>query len=641
MSRASDLGRVAVALTCVSVSLSALAEPPRRAGARGAVPSRPFAAPETDALRGAGPLGGDSEATAFSGRRFVIVDSDDDDDDGIADVVDPELGDAALARLTWLPRSELEPSARAPESAPFRLLDPRGAAIPPGQVLRGDRIGVQGVRPGSGGLRTSRGLSPVAVIELRAEDARGHRIDLARSHASLSRVLPEELGEERPDEDALRWMAVGAPRDVPQSLHFVSLDPGGKQKDALGPVPLTNTPCPRGTDPELACRVSPFIRLSTDAVDRGHPASLARSILAEVGGRLRVEVAPSVGVTVRVGGPRGLASFAEGRYRVRVRAHVLRVAPGGGPAVGADVSEARRLLEEELGLASALWGQCGIHFGPASSLDIRVVDVPPPHLLAVGCADGQRASGGALRVRVDGRPIEMEIRRGELPVEVAGRLAERLRQAGYAAAVSPNARSSRAAERSADVVVKGRGGQLVRLDTPDDAPASNDPTLPVCLGEVALEDGLLHFTDFDAAAGTVEERSLIKALQDDDPATLELIVVPTFAGAGRIGESFIFGPGTSAQNAVILDRAGVRAGARSFTLAHELGHILLDMPGHPDDFGVDTPSSLMDADAADSTIFGPRRLSLDECERAMRQSGPGAPVPLLTPWPLFGSPKID
>ena len=42
----------------------------------------------------------------------------------------------------------------------------------------------------------------------------------------------------------------------------------------------------------------------------------------------------------------------------------------------------------------------------------------------------------------------------------------------------------------------------------------------------------------------------------------------------------------------------------------------------------------MDADAADATIFGPRRLTVQECERALRQSGPTAPVPLLDEWEL-------
>jgi hypothetical protein len=45
---------------------------------------------------------------------------------------------------------------------------------------------------------------------------------------------------------------------------------------------------------------------------------------------------------------------------------------------------------------------------------------------------------------------------------------------------------------------------------------------------------------------------------------------------------------------------------------------------------------LMDSDASDASVFGPRRLSLAECERVMRESGPSARVPLLAPWP---SPK--
>jgi hypothetical protein len=85
---------------------------------------------------------------------------------------------------------------------------------------------------------------------------------------------------------------------------------------------------------------------------------------------------------------------------------------------------------------------------------------------------------------------------------------------------------------------------------------------------------------------------------------------------------------------VLLDRAGVRGGRASSALAHELGHILLDDPGHPDDFGADTPTRLMDADAVNPSAFGPRRLVAAECARAIRQSGPGSPLPLLRAWPL-------
>jgi hypothetical protein len=139
-------------------------------------------------------------------------------------------------------------------------------------------------------------------------------------------------------------------------------------------------------------------------------------------------------------------------------------------------------------------------------------------------------------------------------------------------------------------------------------------------------------------AGTIAERTLIKAFEDGDPATIEVFIIPRFARTGRIGESFIRTDGSSVRNAVILDRTGMQARTRSFALAHELGHIWLDVAGHPDDFGVDTTTELMDADASDDTIFGPRRLSVRDCERAIRQSGPRAAVPLLKDWPLFALP---
>ncbi len=178
-------------------------------------------------------------------------------------------------------------------------------------------------------------------------------------------------------------------------------------------------------------------------------------------------------------------------------------------------------------------------------------------------------------------------------------------------------------------------GALATLGAVPGEPLSSDPTLGACLGEVDLADGLTHFDDLDAVAGTLEERTLVKAYQDDDAATIDVFVVPSFSKTGRIGESFIDTDGSGIQNVVIVDRAGIRAGPRSYALAHELGHVLLDMPGHPDDFGVDHPWMLMDADATDGSIFGPRRLSIEDCERALRQSGPGSPSPLLTPWPLY------
>ena len=138
----------------------------------------------------------------------------------------------------------------------------------------------------------------------------------------------------------------------------------------------------------------------------------------------------------------------------------------------------------------------------------------------------------------------------------------------------------------------------------------------------------------DSVAGTLEERTLLKSVDDGDPHTVEVVVVPSFAGGGRIGESFIASDFSSLRNVVLLDRAGVRARRSSLTLAHELGHVLMDMPGHPDDYGIDTPTLLMDSDASDASPFGPRRLTVDECARVVRQAGPKARLPLLTDWPI-------
>jgi hypothetical protein len=326
------------------------------------------------------------------------------------------------------------------------------------------------------------------------------------------------------------------------------------------------------------------------------------------------------------------------RFRVRGRMHLVRVARGGAVPVGGDEAGAIAVAQSELETASSIWGQCGVHFGSAREQWIRVEDPPVAHLLAIGCEFGLPASGGEIAFKVGTSIVRVPTRAGQAPIDVAVAVARAARALGLVAEVSPNARVSYGAARTADVLLKKPDGALAAIEPLEGVCLSTDPTLTACAGEVDLSDGLAHFTDYDASAGTLEERALIKAYDDGDPTTIELIVVPAFAQAGRIGESFIYADGGSVRNVVILDRAGIRAGARSFALAHELGHILLDVAGHPDEFGVDRPNSLMDADAADASIFGPRRLALEECERAVRQNGPGAPVPLLHPWPLYSAP---
>jgi hypothetical protein len=346
----------------------------------------------------------------------------------------------------------------------------------------------------------------------------------------------------------------------------------------------------------------------------------------------------------------------------------VRPRAGGPPPMGGDDVGAVGVARAEVERANALWGACGVSFGPLEELDIAIVDPPRPHLLALGCDHGLPASGGSVRLRVDGHEVSAKIAAGMSPSAAARAVAGAINAAGFPARISDNPVIGAGAYGTSDVLVRRPGGSLATLDPPASGRVSTDATLTACIGLVDLEDGLQHFTDTDAIAGTVEERALLKAFDDGDPATIEVVMVPSFAGGGRIGESFIFADGGAIRNTIIEDRAGLRADRTSFALSHELGHVLLDDPGHPDDFGIDTPTRLMDADAANASAYGPRRLTVEECARAIRQSGvadpslpasskaiaspamplaktarstggapvfrPSGPVPLLVPWPL-------
>jgi hypothetical protein len=502
----------------------------------------------------------------------------------------------------------------------------------------------------------------VDAVELRALDHRGIQVDASRSHASLSRSLPEGLGVSptestaaastagaptagaaavgaRPasasarggpptvDEDALRFLLIGPPSVTSSSLEVLSAGPRGEALDSLSRLALEAAPCPSGVAPELVCRQSAALRAVSDGLERNHPLVRERSVLAVVGGSLRVSLERHPLLRLEVGGPRVTRLGPIERLRARLRVLVLRDRAGGLPAVGGDDAGARRVMQEELRAAAGLWGQCGIELGPGGAVAVSVVDPPTTPLLAVGCGVGLPASGGELRFRALGRSVRLTTMAGEVPAVVAARLAQAL---GAGSTVFENPRASGDAVPTADVVVT----RAAKLAFEPEQPLSTDPTLPLCITGLELGDGLRHFRNVDAFVGTVEERALLRAFDDGDPGTIEVLVVPSFERSERIGESFILTRGGSLSSSVIIDREAIRAGARSFALAHELGHVLLAMPGHPDDFGVDQPWSLMDADAADATLFGPRRLSVAECERALVQSGPEALVPLLERAPL-------
>ncbi|WP_437683662.1 hypothetical protein [Sorangium sp. So ce131] len=609
-----------------------------------------------------GALLGPATSAAEAPPRLIVVDRDDDDADGVPDGEQPHVPPSPELLALRPPRGQSRGTTSIPPE--LRLLAD-GRPVQPGGAVPASarRLEIQAVKAGRAEIEIAGEAQRISAFEVRALDGAGHRIDMARSHASLQRTPPDRLGDDPfanlDDPDAIRLLVIGAPDDVPATLDLHSTAPSGKVIDRLSSVPLGHVRCPEDVPPGLVCGSTRPIRAVADDIDRNHPMIADRSVKGEVGGALVVALPGGQKLQmIRIAGPRSSPLGPLGRTRARLRILMVRPRPGGPPPMGGDDAGAIAIARAEVERANALWGACGVSFGPPEELDISFVDPPRPHLLAIGCDHGLPASGGAIRVRVDGHEVSAAIAPRMRPNAAARAVAAALSAAGFSARLSDNPVIGAGAHGTTDVLVRRPGGALATLEPPASGPLSTDATLTACIGAVDLDDGLQHFTDTDAIAGTVEERALIKAFDDGDPATVDVVMVPSFAGGGRIGESFIFADGGAIRNAIVEDRAGLRADRASFALSHELGHVLLDEPGHPDDFGIDTPTRLMDADAANASAYGPRRLTVEECARAIRQSGaaappppsaaapargagggapgfrPSSPAPLLAPWPL-------
>ncbi|WP_437292075.1 hypothetical protein [Sorangium sp. So ce406] len=568
-------------------------------------------------------VGPASSAAAEPGPALLVADLDDDDADGVPDGEQPRVPPSPDLLALRMPRG----AAPATIPAGVRLLVD-GSPVQPGSAIAANarRVELQATRAGRSEIALAGTTVAISAFEIRAIDGAGRRIDMARSHASLQRTPPDRLGDDPfgnlDDPDAIRLLVIGAPDDVPLTLDVHSAAPSGKVIDRLASVPLGHVPCPEDVPPGLVCGSTRPLRAVADDIDRNHPMIADRSVKGEVGGALVVALpgGPKLQM-IRIAGPRTSPLGPLGRTRARLRILMVRPRAGGPPPMGGDDAGAVAIARAEVERANALWGACGVSFGPPEELDISFVDPPRPHLLAIGCDHGLPASGGAIRVRVDGHEVTATIAPRMRPDAAARAVAAAIAAAGFSVRLSDNPVIGAGAHGTTDVLVRRPGGALATIEPPASGALSTDATLTACIGAVELDDGLQHFSDTDAIAGTVEERALLKAFDDGDPATVDVVMVPSFAGGGRIGESFIFADGGAIRNTIIEDRAGLRADRASFALSHELGHVLLDEPGHPDDFGIDTPTRLMDADAANASAYGPRRLTVDECARAIRQSG--------------------
>jgi hypothetical protein len=467
----------------------------------------------------------------------------------------------------------------------------------------------------------------------RTLEAQSDSLGISR-HITHDRSLPRaEAAETRSDDREnfrveLRDVATGGEQVLYARVE--SLGPAGERRGLLRHLPLLRVP-------GSARYRSSFLRLVADTTDSSAPDIGFQLLRAQLGDRVVVSL---VGTAELAAAPPSASLFvgrvdgydaARSPLRGTMRLTVLRVAPGGTLAVGDDVAQAVTLARRQVEIANEIWAQCFIDFGPAEAAAVRAVDPPPPALVAVSDLDGLpslRAAKIVLRVN-DRRVGPVNIQAGSSPERTASALARALHQAGFGAAVTTNPRAELGAGMSADVVVREAHGELVRLSVDPTSPLTTDSQQKLVIGSVDLSDGLDEFDNTLAVTGTLEERTLVKLLADDDPTTIDVFLINRFVNRARQGEAFIEADGSAMANTLIFDRNAVRFERQAWVQAHELGHVLLDEAFHPDNIGIDRPWLLMDADARQGRVTGPKRISDAECAKARRRSGPGAHPVLL------------
>lgn len=378
---------------------------------------------------------------------------------------------------------------------------------------------------------------------------------------------------------------------------------------------------------------SAYVRLVADEVDGHARGAESRTLRVALRDHVRVrymsgERTIERSLRVGLGGDEDNPAAAR---RAHVVVHILRVGADGLPVIGQDDSSALSVMRQQLAAANEIWLQCNLSFGEPTEVSMEIVMPPGATLLAVANEDGLPARGGGeLRFRVDGQSVgPITTHAGASPSATAQSIAEAVRKLGFFAKVSENLPTRSGAGSSTDVLIRRKNGEPVNITPEEGAPLSSDARQSLQIGSVDLGDGLQEFDNTTAQVGSLEERTLLKALSDDDPQSIDIFVVNQFTAATRQGEAFIADPAGPITNSVVIDRNGLRHAPLAWTLAHELGHVLMNDPLHPDNVGPDRPWLLMDADSGRGTVDGPKRLRPADCQR-MRETSRRARYPLLT-----------
>jgi hypothetical protein len=417
------------------------------------------------------------------------------------------------------------------------------------------------------------------------------------------------------DQDRARFrVRISSSRRRPAvRLSLASVDPqSGRTRDRLPLIELHQD--------GAGWLTTPWLVVVSNSEDRNAPHLARRSLRVTLGDRVEARVRRGAGraevSSLMVGRPTGEA-HPLAIVKFPLRATVLTSTPGGPPLVGGNVPGARVVMRHQLAVLNEVLASCAITVGPLADVEIAIADPPGPCLLAVGGPIGLPSAGGEVRLTVDGNRLgPLKVGAGYTPLETARILSRVLERAGFLVEMSVNARANNAAFETADLVVRRADGDLAELGSWDEQPLTTDPLQPLAIGAVRLDDGLEPYGPNSLRAGTLEERTLVKALASGERKAVEIFVVSRLTGSRKQGESFVASNGSSVRDVAIVDLRALGRARQAYTLAHEVGHVLLDDLGHPDGRG-DRRTFLLMHSRSSSAVGGPRRLTPAQCD-AMR-----------------------
>ncbi len=383
---------------------------------------------------------------------------------------------------------------------------------------------------------------------------------------------------------------------------------GGRDRDTLHGVPLE----PLG-DGRCA---TPWLIAVASLEDRRDPDLAGRAIHVRADDWVEARVRLGGGRAIRSSRPVTRPEGEEGPLalrRVDVEVVVLRSGPGGAPLVGGDEAGAADVMRFQAEVLGEVLAPCAIWAGPPGELSVRVADPSLAALIAIGDPLGLPSGGGEVRLEIDGKRLApLKIGAGYEPGETARVLAAHIRDSGFAARASQNARNPQAAHATADVVVSRPDGTPAQVRPWDGSPVTTDDRQPVRIGGIYPGAGLDTYGPNDSASGTIEERGLLKVLGREEPGAITVFVVDGLADGRKLGEALLCPAGTGSAGAVFLDWRALWRTRQAYTLPHEIAHLLLGDLGHTDERGDPRPELLMHSRAS-SAWEGPRRLTAGQC----------------------------